>query len=517
MKNVLFLFFVIECFCLNLSAQSSCQNIDFENGDFSGWVSTGDVQMVNRGQLDLYGNFQLATSGFFAVKLGRTEESHVSTIKRSIYIDNSTQYFIYSYAVVLSGANHTEEEAARVELNIIDSSGQVIPCTHFEAIARPSVIDGFVASDSMNMGFPIFYKPWVTNAVDLSPYIGQTLTIEITNRWCIYDVHFGYSYIDTYCTSQLINSFSNCADQNYYIRTIDGFEEYVWNGPGIVNGAGTNLVQVNQPGLYTVDIPNPNPTCDSVHLEIEVTLNEVPDIPVVNFSWSSVCLGDTSTLYGNVSTINPIQDQTWAVNGVEVGSNFSEQLILNAESPYAITYTVTNESGCSDSVTKILSIHQAPDLEIGDDQKICPGEVVKLSNLVNADAELTWSTGEVGPFIEVSSEGIYSVTAFNGYCKSVDTAHVSMGNMHLGKIPNIITPNKDLINDELIIEANLQEYHLEITNRWGNPVFTTDNPALYWDGTSNGNLVDDGVYYYILEFSCEGIKLKKNGFVQVQR
>lgn len=100
MKKILLLLFLVEYFCMNLTAQSGCQNIDFETGDLSEWSTQGNVKIVNRGQTDPYGHFPLASSGFFSVKLGNTETPVPSVIKRSITIDNSTKYFIYSYAVV---------------------------------------------------------------------------------------------------------------------------------------------------------------------------------------------------------------------------------------------------------------------------------------------------------------------------------------------------------------------------------------------------------------------------------
>lgn len=518
MKKILLLLFLAECFCMNLAAQSGCQNIDFETGDLTEWSTQGNIKIVNRSQTDPYGHFPLASSGFFSVKLGNTETPVPSVIKRSITIDNSTKYFIYSYAVVLLGIDHTEPEAANVELKITNSAGDIVPCTYFVAFARPLVNDGFLQSDIYYMNLPVFYKSWTTNAIDLSPYIGQTLNFEIVNKWCVYDIHFGYSYIDAYCSSQFINTYTSCEDQQHYIRSIEGFEEYIWNGPGIVSGDGTHLVGVNQPGLYTVDIPNPDPTCDSVHLEISVTMNELPDIPHVDFTWSTFCLGDTATLYGQTASFSPIEEQTWIVNGTDTLEGVMEQFALNGIDQYTITCQVTNASGCSAELTKTLTVRELPLVYLGDDRKMCPGESVKLQDLSGSNVSLTWSTGDKGPFLEVNEPGNYFVHAYDGYCVNTDSVVVGMGGVNLGPVPNIITPNNDLMNDELIIEsANLIDYHFFVTNRWGNLLFDTDNPTVFWDGKSNGNLVDDGVYYYVLKYVCEGVKFKKSGFIQVQK
>ncbi len=518
MKRLILLFLLAGIFHTELIAQSDCQNIDFELGRLEGWSSQGNIEVVNRGATDPYGNFPLASSGFFAVKLGNTEVSVPSTINRSIEIDSSNKYFIYSYAVVLLGVDHSELEAARVELKITDTAGQIIPCTNFVAIARPLISDGYMQSDSVYMNLPVFYKAWTTNAIDLTPYIGQTLNFEIVNKWCIYDVHFGYSYIDAYCTSQLISSYVSCDNQKHYIRSVEGFNEYIWNGPGIVSGEGTSVIEVNQPGVYAVDIPNTDVSCDSVHLEMEVSMNEAQDIPVVDFNWSSYCLGDTSLLYSQAHTLSPIHDQVWIINGVDTVTDFTQEFILDHQDEYTITCMVTNESGCSGEITKTLTVRALPVIDLGEDRKLCPGESVELYNLTASNVALTWNTGETGAFIEVDTAGVYSVLAYDGYCESRDSVYVGFGGVNLGIIPNIITPNNDLVNDELIIESeNLIGYHLIITNRWGNPVFETSNSTHFWDGRSQGAIVDDGVYYYLLHYECEGVEKKKSGFVQVQR
>ena len=63
-------------------------------------------------------------------------------------------------------------------------------------------------------------------------------------------------------------------------------------------------------------------------------------------------------------------------------------------------------------------------------------------------------------------------------------------------LPTLMTPNNDGLNDVLYIE-NLTEYdvrELKIWNRWGTPVYQSDDYQNDWDG---GN-VSDGVYFYEL-------------------
>lgn len=68
-------------------------------------------------------------------------------------------------------------------------------------------------------------------------------------------------------------------------------------------------------------------------------------------------------------------------------------------------------------------------------------------------------------------------------------------------IPNVFTPNNDGINDcysisNIILSAECS--HLIIYNRWGLPVFDSDKDGSCWNGTSKGNELPQGTYFFIL-------------------
>lgn len=64
-------------------------------------------------------------------------------------------------------------------------------------------------------------------------------------------------------------------------------------------------------------------------------------------------------------------------------------------------------------------------------------------------------------------------------------------------IPNVFTPNQDGVNDVWITGGEIKE--VQILNRWGNVVYSTDENFNGWDGkTKDGLTCVDGVYYYVL-------------------
>ncbi|MCB0851955.1 MAG: PKD domain-containing protein, partial [Bacteroidetes bacterium] len=63
--------------------------------------------------------------------------------------------------------------------------------------------------------------------------------------------------------------------------------------------------------------------------------------------------------------------------------------------------------------------------------------------------------------------------------------------------PNAFTPNQDLFNDRFLIPGVfLDEFRMEIYNRWGKKIFETTAIDEGWDGTSNGVPVPEGVYVF---------------------
>ena len=69
-------------------------------------------------------------------------------------------------------------------------------------------------------------------------------------------------------------------------------------------------------------------------------------------------------------------------------------------------------------------------------------------------------------------------------------------------VPNFFTPNGDMINDVLEIQStNTDRLVQRIYNRWGQLVFETEQPNLFWDGKVEGVLAAAGVYFLQVEAS----------------
>ena len=76
------------------------------------------------------------------------------------------------------------------------------------------------------------------------------------------------------------------------------------------------------------------------------------------------------------------------------------------------------------------------------------------------------------------------------------------------EFPNIITPNRDNLNDTFRPKqsAFIRSVKFTVYNRWGVKIYSqTTGPSIDWAGVNdNGNRTSDGIYYYLAEVEFAG-------------
>jgi gliding motility-associated-like protein len=103
-----------------------------------------------------------------------------------------------------------------------------------------------------------------------------------------------------------------------------------------------------------------------------------------------------------------------------------------------------------------------------------------------------------------SRVGCYAVTAVDGSNNESDQSNiVCQDNCELFTLPNIITPDGDNRNDQVvpICASPLRRVKFTVYNRWGRRVYESDSdPQIRWGGTAdNGTRLADGTYFYRAE------------------
>jgi gliding motility-associated-like protein len=108
------------------------------------------------------------------------------------------------------------------------------------------------------------------------------------------------------------------------------------------------------------------------------------------------------------------------------------------------------------------------------------------------------------------------ITTVKG-CKDTTTKTIEL--FQKINVPNVITPNGDGYNDNLVIENNDKYYlNLQLFNRAGLLVYKIKAKTIQWDGKLHtGEDVPEGIYYYILEAEKSSPPLKMKGFLYIFR
>ncbi len=262
--------------------------------------------------------------------------------------------------------------------------------------------------------------------------------------------------------------------------------------------------------------------CDSL-----VTVNLiVHPLPVLSWLIDDICCIEEVSIELDASPAGG----TYSGTGIS-GSNFITG-VAGVGGPYTLTYDYTDIYGCSSSITAETSVDDNFATAWGD-TTVYYGEDALLFS--DAGGDYTWSP-DLGLECPTCSSTIilppytieYLISSVddNG-CIGTDNALITVlpdpGNILY--VPNTFTPNGDDINDVFFVFGyNLVLItKIEVFDRWGELLFFKENVtpgdlSAGWDGTLNGQLLNNGVYAYIVQVQFEtGQQTSKMGNVTLIR
>lgn len=161
-------------------------------------------------------------------------------------------------------------------------------------------------------------------------------------------------------------------------------------------------------------------------------------------------------------------------------------------------------------------------LDIGRDTTICFGTSLRIDlNYLNGLSHI-WSDGLDQSLRDITEEGQYAVSVESRDCSTYDgSINVFLEDCTPCHVffPNIFSPNGDNINDAFIanISCNFTDYNLIIFDRWGNQVFSSEDPQIGWDGSYKGKKAAAGVYVYAASYRRNRQTLRKQGDIMLVR
>lgn len=196
-------------------------------------------------------------------------------------------------------------------------------------------------------------------------------------------------------------------------------------------------------------------------------------------------------------------------------NNTAENPFISTSTPgtYTLTYT---DNACNSSVDVDVMFPPYVWAYIAD-TTVCDGvEFTLVSGQHESVTDWSWSTGSTDETIIATEPGLYEVTVSN-ICHSATAQGIVSYKKCDIEAPNVISLSSGVGNDIWTVDAEgLESFNCRITNRWGNLIYQYSDPNGGWDGTSKGNIVSEGTYFYIIDAVLEsGEPLQKHGFIEV--
>lgn len=156
----------------------------------------------------------------------------------------------------------------------------------------------------------------------------------------------------------------------------------VWSGPG-TNASGRFRPWEAGPGVHTVSYTTTDPTygCDGT-ASIQIEVYAVPDPNILPGPNAEVCPGDVLNIDGNPTPGDgAITTHLWT--GDTAPLNFTNiqapSFTTNTQGLYNLTYTVTDDNGCSATDVIAINVNPVTATIIPDPAEVCLGEDIVLN------------------------------------------------------------------------------------------------------------------------------------------
>lgn len=305
--------------------------------------------------------------------------------------------------------------------------------------------------------------------------------------------------------------------------TVDINSDITWTVNGMVVGTGPDLLDFEPSGdLILVAMAEDNSGCmefDTITVTESFAEGDIMGTP-------EVCLGAEIVL---TYMPNAMSDYVISWSPDENTDSIGTTIVVSPTETTDYTVTYVNGDGCADTVSYLVTVGGFPEAPLASTSKdeICQLESVELDVSNSSGDNYIWSPGGslddnmiVDPIATPDSTTTYTVTITDELgCTAESSVTVRVINPTCTEadvfIPNMFTPNADMLNDTFKAESNfIESMSLTVYDRWGEEMFSTNDMNEGWDGTFQGAMLAPDVYgYYFTAVCINGIEYTKQGNV----
>ncbi len=392
--------------CLNPVNCGPCANTDFEFGNFSTWmgklgmccgmgnwhngISPTRMMLTTGSETDPYsgGNIPVVSpfGGNTSLRLGNYfvgAEAEILEKKMLITHDNAS--LTYEFAVVLEDPlAHSHEKKPKFEISFMDMNGNLLPdsCAYYQVTAGPE-------TDPWEHNGTVRWQTWQQVTLDLTPYMGQEITMQFKTEDCGLFGHFGYAYLDARCAPNAITIENFCyGTDTITLSAPAGYISYLWDPYG------------DSTQSIIIPAPSEGDTISVLMRNIAGCINTASliihylPVPVLMAGGdTAICLQDTAVLWaigagqgGNYHWYSdPPSFEAWT-DTIHVMPTQTTTYYVEAE----------NSNGCSSVNSPSVTVHvdSTALFDLGPDVMICLGDTVMFCAPSLSDSLIwyTWPT-----------------------------------------------------------------------------------------------------------------------------
>ena len=291
----------------------------------------------------------------------------------------------------------------------------------------------------------------------------------------------------------------------------DSLAHFEWSfGDGFTTVLTNPNYVYSNPGYYTIKlVAMSDKGCrDSLSKNITIYPPATPPIPQND----TLCSGGNVTL---IAGSEPGKKVYWYYHesdttAFHIGNTLQLNNVTGTTTYYIETFT---EKGCSSGKLPVSAeIHPPVNSYIlaSDSVLELPKAIFHFNPLINVPVKTyTWDFGDglnsKASTASASHEYMYpdryvvTLTTEDIFgCFSKAIKNIEVLQVITLTVPNAFSPNGDNINDELFVGYyNVTDLEFSVYDRWGQIVFTSNDPAFRWDGRDmKGKTLPEGAYMY---------------------
>lgn len=356
--------------------------------------------------------------------------------------------------------------------------------------------------------------------------IGNYAVIVVNNNGCsgqsapfVLSNHPSPNVILTPADTSLI-----CVGNGSITFTASGADDYEWfrNGNAILGVSGNSFTTSNNGNYHVIGTDN-NGCKDTSTMSYVAFFTFIP--PVLQANHPEICNGTPIQL----TAINGNNIIKWKRYFATLPNSAGlTSLTVNEPGIYSIVYDTPCGLDSSAIPLEITSANIQASFTFEPDYIFEGTPVQMLDQSQPSPMQWLWSFGDgtyastqhpVHLFPSVDSFYTQLIAIIGQNC--TDTAaqwiHVEYGNSLF--IPSAFSPNNDGFNDVFYAKGNnIENFQMQIFDRWGKEIIVLSNITDTWDGKHKGISVPEGAYYYKCTVLFSNNKLQeKSGTVTLVR